>query len=210
MSLKCSTWYHSRCSFLSVLQGSSMPSLVVKELAIGSLFTGVLNVFLISFIGLLGKSNTTLQIWRVVQPNVPTINVVVDMVTPQRRIAKIIGGEVKDFSRIIEQAKGCPAPTEIESGTIIGGFAHEQVFALAEKVVDAVKTGAIRKFVAMAGCDGRQKAREYYKEFAERLPKDVVILTAGCANTSIISWNLAILAAFRGYWMPGRAMIPIP
>lgn len=91
-------------------------------------------------------------------------------------------GEVKDFSGIIEQAKGCPAPTEIETGTITGGFAHEQVFALADKVVDAVKSGAIRKFVVMAGCDGRQKEREYYKEFAEKLPKDVVILTAGCAK----------------------------
>ena len=91
-------------------------------------------------------------------------------------------GEVKDFSGIIEQAKECPAPTEIETGSITGGFAHEQVFALAEPVVNAVKSGAIRKFVVMAGCDGRQKAREYYKEFAEKLPKDVVILTAGCAK----------------------------
>jgi len=91
-------------------------------------------------------------------------------------------GEEKDFSSIIEQAKGCPAPTEIETGTITGGFAHEQVFALADQVVDAVKSGAIRKFVVMAGCDGRQKSRAYYTEFAERLPKDVVILTAGCAK----------------------------
>ena len=91
-------------------------------------------------------------------------------------------GETKDFSEIIAQAKTCPAPTEIETGTITGGFAHEQVFALADKVVDAVKTGAIRKFVVMAGCDGRHKTREYYTEFAKRLPKDVVILTAGCAK----------------------------
>jgi len=91
-------------------------------------------------------------------------------------------GETKDFSAIIEQAKKCPAPTEIETGTITGGFAHEQVFALADQVVDAVKSGAIRKFVVMAGCDGRQKSREYYTEFAKRLPKDVVILTAGCAK----------------------------
>lgn len=91
-------------------------------------------------------------------------------------------GETKDFSAIIEQAKKCPAPTEIETGTITGGFAHEQVFALADKVVDAVKSGAIRKFVVMAGCDGRQKSREYYTEFAKKLPKDVVILTAGCAK----------------------------
>ena len=91
-------------------------------------------------------------------------------------------GKTKDFSEIIAQAKTCPAPTEIETGTITGGFAHEQVFALADKVVDAVKTGAIRKFVVMAGCDGRHKTREYYTEFAKRLPKDVVILTAGCAK----------------------------
>ena len=91
-------------------------------------------------------------------------------------------GETKDFSAIIEQAKKCPAPTEIETGSITGGFAHEQVFALAEPVVNAVKSGAIRKFVVMAGCDGRQKSRDYYAEFAKKLPKDVVILTAGCAK----------------------------
>lgn len=91
-------------------------------------------------------------------------------------------GETKDFSPIIEQAKKCPAPTEIETGCITGGFAHEQVFALAEPVVNAVKSGAIRKFVVMAGCDGRHKSREYYTEFAKKLPKDVVILTAGCAK----------------------------
>ena len=99
-------------------------------------------------------------------------------------------GETKDFSAIIEQAKTCPAPTEIETGTIIGGFAHEQVFALADSVVEAVKTGAIRKFVVMAGCDGRQKSREYYTEFASRLPKDVVILTAGCAKYKYNKLNL--------------------
>ena len=91
-------------------------------------------------------------------------------------------GEEKDFSPIIEQAKKCAAPEEIEQGEIVGGFAHEQVFALADQVVDAVKSGAIRKFVVMAGCDGRQKSREYYTEFAKKLPKDVVILTAGCAK----------------------------
>ena len=91
-------------------------------------------------------------------------------------------GEEKDFSAIIEQAKTCPAPTQIETGTITGGFAHEQVFALADKVVEAVRSGAIRKFVVMAGCDGRQKSRDYYAEFARRLPQDVVILTAGCAK----------------------------
>ncbi len=91
-------------------------------------------------------------------------------------------GEEKDFSALIEQAKRCAPPQELESGQIIGGFAHEQVFALADKVVDAVKSGAIRKFVVMAGCDGRMKSRNYYTEFAQRLPKDVVILTAGCAK----------------------------
>ena len=88
----------------------------------------------------------------------------------------------KDFSEIIAQAKTLPAPTEIEHGSIVGGFAHEQVFALADKVVDAVKSGAIRRFFVMAGCDGRMKSREYYKEFAQALPKDTVILTAGCAK----------------------------
>lgn len=91
-------------------------------------------------------------------------------------------GQPKDFSKLIEHAKQCKAPTEIESGEIIGGFAHAQVFALADKVVDAVKTGAIRKFFVMAGCDGRMKGRNYYTEFAENLPKDTVILTAGCAK----------------------------
>lgn len=91
-------------------------------------------------------------------------------------------GETKDFSAIIAQAKTCPAPTELETGEIVGGFAHEQVFALADSVVDAVKSGAIKKFFVMAGCDGRAKSRNYYKEFAEKLPKDTVILTAGCAK----------------------------
>lgn len=91
-------------------------------------------------------------------------------------------GEKKDFSALIEQAKKCAAPVEIETGEIVGGFAHEQVFALADKVVDAVKSGAIKKFVVMAGCDGRAKSRSYYTEFAEKLPKDTVILTAGCAK----------------------------
>lgn len=88
----------------------------------------------------------------------------------------------KDFSKIIEHAKKLSAPEEIEKGTIVGGFAHNQVFALADKVVDAVKSGAIKKFFVMAGCDGRMKSREYYTEFAEKLPKDTVILTAGCAK----------------------------
>ena len=91
-------------------------------------------------------------------------------------------GQPKDFSEIIEHAKRCPAPEAIETGNIIGGFAHNQVFALADKIVDAVKSGAIRKFFVMAGCDGRMKGREYYTEFAQKLPKDTVILTAGCAK----------------------------
>ncbi len=91
-------------------------------------------------------------------------------------------GQQKDFSEIIALAKTCKAPTQIETGEIIGGFAHAQVFALADKVVDAVKSGAIRKFVVMAGCDGRMKDRTYYTEFAQKLPKDTVILTAGCAK----------------------------
>lgn len=88
----------------------------------------------------------------------------------------------KDFSEIIALAKTLPTPEEIEAGSIVGGFAHNQVFALADKVVDAVKSGAIKKFFVMAGCDGRMKSREYYTEFAEKLPKDTVILTAGCAK----------------------------
>jgi hydroxylamine reductase len=88
----------------------------------------------------------------------------------------------KDFSEIIALAKTLPAPDEIETGSIVGGFAHNQVIALADKVVDAVKSGAIKKFFVMAGCDGRMKSREYYTEFAEKLPKDTVILTAGCAK----------------------------
>lgn len=91
-------------------------------------------------------------------------------------------GEEKDFSALIAQAKICPPPQEIEQGEITGGFAHAQVLALADKIVEAVKSGAIRKFVVMAGCDGRAKSREYYTEFAKALPKDAVILTAGCAK----------------------------
>jgi hydroxylamine reductase len=88
----------------------------------------------------------------------------------------------RDFSEIIALAKTLPAPEKIESGEIIGGFAHDQVLALADKVIDAVKSGAIKKFFVMAGCDGRMKNREYYEEFAKKLPKDTVILTAGCAK----------------------------
>ncbi|HBG41096.1 MAG TPA: hydroxylamine reductase [Porphyromonadaceae bacterium] len=91
-------------------------------------------------------------------------------------------GRPKDFSALIEHAKQCASPEEIETGTIVGGFAHNQVIALADKVIDAVKTGAIRKFFVMGGCDGRMRGRNYYTEFAEKLPKDTVILTAGCAK----------------------------
>jgi hydroxylamine reductase len=91
-------------------------------------------------------------------------------------------GGMKDFSEIIAQAKTCKPPIEIEKGEIIGGFAHNQVFALADKVVDAVKSGAVKKFFVMAGCDGRMKSRDYYTQFAQALPKDTIILTAGCAK----------------------------
>lgn len=104
-------------------------------------------------------------------------------------------GETKDFSAIIEQAKSCAPPQEIETGKIVGGFAHNQVFALADKVAEAIKSGAIRKFVVMAGCDGRMKSREYYREFAEKLPQDTVILTAGCAK---YKYNKLILGDIGG------------
>ena len=96
----------------------------------------------------------------------------------------------KDFSQIIELAKTCQPPTEIETGEIVGGFAHNQVFALADAVVEAVKTGAIKKFFVMAGCDGRAKSRNYYTDFAKALPKDTVILTAGCAKYKYNKLNL--------------------
>ena len=95
-----------------------------------------------------------------------------------------------DFTEVIELAKKCEAPQEIETGKIIGGFAHGQVFALADKVVEAVKSGAIRKFVVMSGCDARHADRKYYTEFAEKLPKDVVILTSGCAKFRYNKLNL--------------------
>lgn len=99
-------------------------------------------------------------------------------------------GEKKDFSEIIEHAKRCEPPKEIEKGEIVGGFAHNQVMELEDKVVDAVKSGAIKKFVVMAGCDGRQKGRNYYTEFAKALPEDTVILTAGCAKYRYNKLNL--------------------
>lgn len=96
----------------------------------------------------------------------------------------------KDFSEVIELAKTCKAPTAIEQGEIVGGFAHAQVFALVDKVVEAVKSGAIRKFIVMSGCDGRMKSRDYYTEFAAQLPKDTVILTSGCAKYKYNKLNL--------------------
>jgi len=98
-----------------------------------------------------------------------------------KHIVKDANGK-KDFSEIIEMAKKMSSPTEIETGTIIGGFAHNQVFELADKVVSEINAGNIKKFIVMAGCDGRMKSREYYTEFAQKLPKDTVILTAGCAK----------------------------
>lgn len=106
-----------------------------------------------------------------------------------RHISGTVGGE-KDFSEMIEHAKRCVPPTEIETGEIIGGFAHNQVLALADQVVEAVKSGAIKKFVVMAGCDGRAKSRNYYTDFAKALPKDAVILTAGCAKYKYNKLNL--------------------
>lgn len=108
---------------------------------------------------------------------------------PGCRHIEEVDGE-KDFSPLIELAKTCKAPRELEKGEIVGGFAHAQVLALADKVVAAVKSGAIRKFVVMAGCDGRMKSRSYYRDFAQALPKDTVILTAGCAKYKYIKLNL--------------------
>ncbi|MBC2723054.1 hydroxylamine reductase [Desulfosporosinus sp.] len=107
-----------------------------------------------------------------------------------KHIADRADGKAKDFSAIIEQAKICPPPTEIETGEIVGGFAHNQVLALADKVVDAVKSGAIKRFFVMAGCDGRMKSRDYYADFAQALPKDTIILTAGCAKYKYNKLNL--------------------
>ena len=105
-------------------------------------------------------------------------------------VADRADGKTKDFSAVIERAKKCAPPTEIETGTIVGGFAHNQVIALADKVVDAVKSGAIKRFIVMAGCDGRQKGRGYFTEVAEKLPRDTIILTAGCAKYRYNKLNL--------------------
>ncbi|MCO1603599.1 hydroxylamine reductase [Desulfosporosinus nitroreducens] len=107
-----------------------------------------------------------------------------------KHISDRADGKAKDFSALIAHAKSCPAPTEIETGEIVGGFAHNQVMALADKVVDAVKSGAIKRFFVMAGCDGRMKSRDYYTDFAKALPQDTVILTAGCAKYKYNKLNL--------------------
>ena len=120
-----------------------------------------------------------------------------------------IGGK-KDFSVIIQHAKRCEPPTGIEQGQIVGGFAHAQVLALADKVVDAVKAGKIRKFVVMAGCDGRAKSRTYYTDFAKALPEDTVILTAGCAKYRYNKLNLGDIEGIPRVLDAGSAMIHIP
>ncbi len=99
-------------------------------------------------------------------------------------------GGAKDFSALVELAKKCAPPVEIETGSIVGGFAHNQVLALADKVIAAVKSGAVKRFVVMAGCDGRQKSRGYFTEVAEQLPADTIILTAGCAKYRYNKLNL--------------------
>ncbi|SMC38244.1 hydroxylamine reductase [Desulfocicer vacuolatum DSM 3385] len=105
-------------------------------------------------------------------------------------VADRADGKSKDFSAVIDRAKKCAPPTEIETGTIVGGFAHNQVMALADKVVDAVKSGAVKRFIVMAGCDGRQKGRGYFTEVAQKLPNDTIILTAGCAKYRYNKLNL--------------------
>jgi hydroxylamine reductase len=107
-----------------------------------------------------------------------------------KHVADRVDSNAKDFSGLIEHAKKCPAPTEIETGALVGGFAHHQVMALSDKVVDAVKTGAIKRFFVMAGCDGRTKERDYYGDFAQALPGNTVILTAGCAKYRFNKLNL--------------------
>lgn len=113
-----------------------------------------------------------------------------------------VNGKEKDFSAIIKHAKKCAAPIEIEKGEIVGGFAHNQVLALADKVVEAVKSGAIKRFFVMAGCDGRAKKRNYYTDFAQKLPKDTVILTAGCAKYKYNKLNLGVKNIHLGPTLP--------
>ena len=127
----------------------------------------------------------------------PFICIHIDNFTDQNAIIKALAFAfqavdllTKDFSELIEHAKRCAPPIGLETGEIVGGFAHNQVIALADQIVDAVKSGAIRKFVVMAGCDGRAKSRSYYTDFAQALPKDTVILTAGCAKYRYNKLNL--------------------
>ena len=115
-------------------------------------------------------------------------------------------GETKDFSAIIEHAKLCQPPKSIEEGEITGGFAHAQVLALADQIVEAVTSGAIKKFVVMAGCDGRTASRNYYTDFAKALPKDAVILTAGCAKYKYNKLNLGDINGIPACWMRDSAM----
>jgi len=126
-----------------------------------------------------------------------------------KHIADRVQGGTKDFSPVVSLAKTCKSPEPIDSGKIVGGFAHNQVLALADKIIDAVKSGAVKRFVVMAGCDGRQKSRSYYTEVAEKLPKDTVILTAGCAKYRYNKLALGDIAAFPAFWMRVSAMIPI-
>ena len=121
-----------------------------------------------------------------------------------------VDGKPKDFSELIEHAKRLPAPTEIETGKIVGGFAHAQVFKLADKIVEAVKSGAIKKFFVMAGCDGRQSKRNYYTDFAKALPKDTVILTAGCAKYKYNKLNLGDINGIPRGLDAGQCNVLIP
>ena len=116
-------------------------------------------------------------------------------------------GEIKDFS-LITQAKICEPPTELEQAAFIGGFAHAQVLALADKIIEAVQSGAIKKFVVMAGCDGRAKARNYYTDFAKALPKDTVILTAGCAKYKYNKLKLGDIGGIPRVLDADSVMIP--
>ena len=127
-----------------------------------------------------------------------------------KHIADREDGKAKDFSALIEHAKTCPAPTEIETGELIGGFAHHQVIALADKVVDAVRTGTIKQFFVMAGCDGRSKGRSYYADFAQALPQDTVILTAGCAKYKYNKLDLGDIDGIPRVLDAANATIPTP
>ncbi len=118
-------------------------------------------------------------------------------------------GREKDFSPVIARALKCQPPKELETGEITGGFAHSTVLSLADKIIEAVKSGAIKRFVVMAGCDGRMPSRKYFTEVAEKLPKDTVILTAGCAKYRYIKLPLGDINGIPRVLMPDNAMIPI-